>query len=253
MDTWTISELAERAAAALADLEVNGRVQDVPNERLIRWYTTLGLLDPPLRRGRTARYTPRHLLQLVAVKRRQAAGRTLAEIQAELTGAPTETLLALTGPLPGLPHPVPQPSPSAPRRFWAASPAPSPPGAPSAARPPAPEPEGAARHTAESAETADIGSCGGSAAPGREEAVGVPDVRWTTGVVRGDPAEVPRSVALQGVVLAPGVTLLLETAALGEEELSALRAAAEPLLAELAGRGLLPEASGRREGLPHLF
>ena len=52
---------------------VNGRVRDVPNERLVRWYVTVGLVDPPLsRRGRVARYGRRHLLQLVAVKRRQA-------------------------------------------------------------------------------------------------------------------------------------------------------------------------------------
>jgi|SRR5918999_286014 DNA-binding transcriptional MerR regulator len=87
---WTISELAELAGAALAGepVRVNGRVRETPNERLIRWYTTIGLLDPPAgRRGRTALYGPRHLLQLVAVKRRQAAGRAIAEIQAELTGA----------------------------------------------------------------------------------------------------------------------------------------------------------------------
>jgi hypothetical protein len=68
----------------------NGRVRDVPNERLIRWYATVGLVDPPLsRRGRVARYGPRHLLQLVAIKRRQAEGRSLAEIQAELAARPT--------------------------------------------------------------------------------------------------------------------------------------------------------------------
>ncbi|TDC11547.1 MerR family transcriptional regulator, partial [Actinomadura bangladeshensis] len=94
--TWTIGELAERAAAALAAdgaVQVSGRVRDVPNTRLIRWYTTIGLLDPPLaRRGRTALYGPRHLLQLVAVKRRQAEGRSIAEIQLELAAATDDTL-----------------------------------------------------------------------------------------------------------------------------------------------------------------
>lgn len=75
-DTWTIGELAEHAARALRDgapPPANGRVRDVPGERLIRWYTTIGLVDPPLtRRGRIARYGRRHLLQLVAVKRLQA-------------------------------------------------------------------------------------------------------------------------------------------------------------------------------------
>ncbi|MEU6710730.1 helix-turn-helix domain-containing protein [Nonomuraea sp. NPDC046802] len=95
-DTWTIGELAEHAARALragapessASPTVNGRVRDVPGERLIRWYTTIGLVDPPLtRRGRIARYGRRHLLQLVAVKRLQAAGHSIAQIQAALTGA----------------------------------------------------------------------------------------------------------------------------------------------------------------------
>src|ERR1700719_3506134 len=96
---WTILELAELAADALADaaaeaeagasspVRANGRVRDVPNERLVRWYVTVGLVDPPLsRRGRVAQYGRRHLLQLVAVKRRQAEGRSLAEIQAALAG-----------------------------------------------------------------------------------------------------------------------------------------------------------------------
>jgi DNA-binding transcriptional MerR regulator len=90
-DTWTIGELAEHAARALRDgapPPANGRVRDVPGERLIRWYTTIGLVDPPLtRRGRIARYGRRHLLQLVAVKRLQAAGRSIAEIQTALAGA----------------------------------------------------------------------------------------------------------------------------------------------------------------------
>ena len=49
------------------------RVRAVPDRRAIRWYTTIGLIDRPVaHRGRTALYGPRHLLQLVAVKRLQA-------------------------------------------------------------------------------------------------------------------------------------------------------------------------------------
>ncbi|NRQ40919.1 MerR family transcriptional regulator, partial [Nonomuraea sp. NN258] len=99
-DTWTIGELAEHAARALGDhaQPVNGRVREVPGERLIRWYTTIGLVDPPLtRRGRVAQYGRRHLLQLVAVKRMQAAGRTIAQIQTALTGATNATLERVAG------------------------------------------------------------------------------------------------------------------------------------------------------------
>ena len=101
-------------------MRANGRVRDVPNERLVRWYVTVGLVDPPLsRRGRVARYGRRHLLQLVAVKRRQAEGRSLAEIQAELAGA-TDEALAAAARVPDTTRPAPAaPAPTAPARFWA--------------------------------------------------------------------------------------------------------------------------------------
>ena len=129
-EPWTILELVELAAETLAGLVgvararrrgpargTNGRVRDVPNERLIRWYVTVGLVDPPLsRRGRVARYGQRHLLQLVAVKRRQAEGRSLAEIQAELAGATDETLAAVAR-VPDI-GPRGRGRPAARSRFW---------------------------------------------------------------------------------------------------------------------------------------
>jgi DNA-binding transcriptional MerR regulator len=130
-EPWTIAELAELAAETLAATDSaeppsgparsNGRVRDVPNERLVRWYATVGLVDPPLsRRGRVATYGRRHLLQLVAVKRRQAEGRSLAEIQAELTGATDETLAAVAR-VPGI-RLTPEAPPAAPARFWTRQP-----------------------------------------------------------------------------------------------------------------------------------
>ncbi|MFC0038271.1 MerR family transcriptional regulator [Actinomadura rayongensis] len=122
-ETWTIRELAEHAAAKLAasaSAQVNGRVRDLPNERLVRWYTTIGLLDPPLgRRGRVALYGRRHLLQLLAVKRRQAQGRTIAEIQLELTGATDATLERVAGEAADA---EPETASSERERFWAARP-----------------------------------------------------------------------------------------------------------------------------------
>ncbi|OBI22316.1 hypothetical protein A5712_12825 [Mycobacterium sp. E2327] len=94
--SWTLDELVRRVAAGLADPAYpgapNGRVRDLPDRRVVRWYTTTGLVDRPTMQGRTALYSPRHLLQIVAVKRRQAEGRSLADIQAELAGATDETL-----------------------------------------------------------------------------------------------------------------------------------------------------------------
>ena len=93
---WTMDELVDRVRQALAAEypgAPNGRVRDVPDRRAIRWYTTTGLVDRPAgMRGRTALYGPRHLLQLVAVKRRQAQGHSLAAIQAELAGAGDDEL-----------------------------------------------------------------------------------------------------------------------------------------------------------------
>jgi DNA-binding transcriptional MerR regulator len=140
-EPWTILELAELAAETLAvtgpegvPARANGRVRDVPNERLIRWYVTVGLVDPPLsRRGRVARYGRRHLLQLVAVKRRQAEGRSLAEIQAELAGATDEALAAVAS-IPGI-EPAPQAAPATPSRFWVRQPRQPPPAAERPGRP----------------------------------------------------------------------------------------------------------------------
>src|ERR687895_1205902 len=107
---WTLDELAERVDAALAVAypgQPSGRVRDVPDRRAIRWYTTIGLVDRPLaHRGRTALYGPRHLLQLVAVKRLQAKGLPLVAIQQELAGATDAQLARVAHPTPAPPAPL---------------------------------------------------------------------------------------------------------------------------------------------------
>jgi DNA-binding transcriptional MerR regulator len=141
---WTIDELTQLVGEALAVNyagQANGRIREVPDRRTIRWYTTIGLLDrPAAMRGRTALYGRRHLLQLVAVKRLQADGRTIAEVQTALLGAEDTTLDQLAH-LPDPPAeakpaarpasapasaaaPTPaSPPTAAPARFWAARPA----------------------------------------------------------------------------------------------------------------------------------
>jgi DNA-binding transcriptional MerR regulator len=95
----TLDELTGLVESALAvdyPGAPTGRVRDVPDQRAIRWYVTRGLVDRPVAsRGRVALYGRRHLLQLVAIKRRQAEGRSLADIQAELAGATDDTLAAV--------------------------------------------------------------------------------------------------------------------------------------------------------------
>lgn len=127
MERWRLDELAERAAAVLdgtAAPAASGRVTPVPDRRMLRYYTTLGLLDRPELDGRVAYYGRRHLLQVVAIKRLQAGGATLAQVQEALAGATTSTLERIAD----LPLEVPAPA----RQFWRAAPAP----APDADRPP---------------------------------------------------------------------------------------------------------------------
>src|SRR5262245_42574401 len=122
---WTIDELGGQAAAALSvDYagQASGRVRDVPDRRTIRYYTTLGLLDRPAEmRGRTALYGRRHLLQLVAIKRLQARGLSLAEVQLQLVGltdAALRQLARVPADLPEPPAAPPEPAPARPADFW---------------------------------------------------------------------------------------------------------------------------------------
>lgn len=101
------------------------RVTWAPNARLIRYYTTLGLLDRAAHfEGRTAFYSSKHLLQILAIKYLQLGGRKLEEIQPILLGL-TESALArligLEGELPVYLGDDPSPSQPAARRadFWA--------------------------------------------------------------------------------------------------------------------------------------
>jgi DNA-binding transcriptional MerR regulator len=132
---WTISELGELVARALSvdyTGQRNGQVRDVPDRRTIRYYTTLGLIDGPVEmRGRTALYGRRHLLQLVAIKRLQAAGRTLLDIQKQLLGLSTPALgrlARLPANLEDLPPSPPEENAEdtverVPGPFWSAAPA----------------------------------------------------------------------------------------------------------------------------------
>lgn len=78
--TYTTAELLDRANAGQPGSALTGRT--------LRYYASLGLIDPPItRQGQSARYTDRHLEQLDHVRRRRAAGRGLAEIAAEIAAA----------------------------------------------------------------------------------------------------------------------------------------------------------------------
>lgn len=105
-ELYTLEQLSDRVAALLAEDyggQQSGRVRELPNGRTIRWYTTIGLVDRPLAtRGRVALYGSRHALQLAAIKKLQAQGLALAEIQERLLGA-TDARLAELAELPPRP------------------------------------------------------------------------------------------------------------------------------------------------------
>jgi DNA-binding transcriptional MerR regulator len=125
---WTLGELSAQVASALAvdyPGQSSGRVREVPDIRTIRYYTTLGLLDRPAQmRGRTALYGQRHLLQLVAIKRLQAKGLSLAEVQSRVVGQ-SDVALRRLAQLPTRTQPEEAAGAADRRResFWAASPA----------------------------------------------------------------------------------------------------------------------------------
>jgi DNA-binding transcriptional MerR regulator len=219
---WTLDELAERVDAALAvdyTGQPSGRVRDVPDRRAIRWYTTIGLIDRPLaHQGRTALYGPRHLLQLVAVKRLQARGLPLVAIQQELAGA-TDAQLARVARLPAATTPEPRPGPL-----------------PVASRPAAVAARaavGRARRTGFWREQPAAFTAAATARPAGP-AGPVPDEAGTA-----------RGATLQGIRVGDGATLLLEPGReLGPEDVRAVLEAAGPLLAVLRERGLGAVAPG---------
>jgi MerR HTH family regulatory protein len=220
---WTLDELAERVGAALAvgyDGQLSGRVREVPDQRAIRYYTTLGLVDrAAARRGSVALYGRRHLLQLVAIKKLQARGLPLARIQVELAGA-TDEQLERVAQLPRLEAPAASGASvaSAPASYAACSRA----GgfwrrAPGAGVP------------AAASELIDAG-------PGRADA----------GPAPGGGGERRDAATLQGVRLADGVTLLLDRARpLRDDEVRAIQVAAGRLLEALSARGLAGDPRGR--------
>jgi DNA-binding transcriptional MerR regulator len=98
--SWTLAELVAEASSWIGTLPPpkNGQVRAVPDERTIRFYAAQGLLDrPAAMRGRTALYSRRHLAQVIAIKRLQGAGKSLAEIQAMWATLDDLTLVRLTG------------------------------------------------------------------------------------------------------------------------------------------------------------
>lgn len=231
---WTLDELSERVSAALGSAAVdqsNGQVSEVPNARTIRYYATLGLIDRPYAAGRGVRYGRRHLLQLVAIKRLQAQGKVLAEVQKELLALSAAALEGLAA-LPAddevaalaaeLHGPAPKVESRRERAFWSAEPEVT----------LATTVDGDAAHTA-----------GPTPGPGTEPAAAPLPVSAVASFV--SPPATQGLTPVAGIHLSGGVTLSFPTARpLGEDDLEALRAALGPVVSVLREKGLLLEPEG---------
>lgn len=218
---WTLDELGQRVATALALSQVgqsNGQIREVPGRRTLRYYTTLGLLDRPAEmRGRTALYCGRHLEQVVAIKRLQAEGLPLKDVQERLAGLGVAEVAALAE-VPaeayregeGAAALLVEPGPA--RRdldFWAAAPV----------------------------EPADV--------PVEVHAPLAPEGETSAHSDEEGPVQLALPGVLPAVGLADSVTLLLHPPRpLDEGDLEAIRLAAAPLLDVLQQRGLLAIRAG---------
>src|SRR4051812_20732658 len=84
MDDETIGSLRE----LLTLDELTNRVG--MSVRNIRFYTTKGLVPPPIRRGRSGYYSPDHVARLELVRELQGHGFTLSAIERYLAGIPAD-------------------------------------------------------------------------------------------------------------------------------------------------------------------
>ena len=79
----------------LPETPANTRVREEVTPRLVRHYSSLEMLDEPLKAGREARYTYRHLLQMLLVRRLLASGYGAGAINQLATSKDNSELEAL--------------------------------------------------------------------------------------------------------------------------------------------------------------
>jgi DNA-binding transcriptional MerR regulator len=94
---FTLEELAQSVQQWCDEHKIipaNGQAAEEITERNIRYYRTLGLLDPPI--GNYAKtFSEKNRLQLIAIRLFQAHGLPLRKIRDELYGKSLEDLVAL--------------------------------------------------------------------------------------------------------------------------------------------------------------
>lgn len=99
LEEFTLKDLVTQANGALeraGQPASDGRVTERLDARTVRYYSTLGLVPKPHRyEGRQARYSRVHLIHLLVIKKLQAQGLTLSQVQRWLSGRSEEELRTL--------------------------------------------------------------------------------------------------------------------------------------------------------------
>lgn len=86
--TPSTGELVDELRGLLTLDELTNRVG--MSVRNVRFYTTKGLVLPPIRRGRSGYYTPDHIARLELVQELQSHGFTLSAIEKYVAGIPAD-------------------------------------------------------------------------------------------------------------------------------------------------------------------
>ncbi len=95
---WSLQEFVDVANDLLPRVlprDASGRTTDEINPRLVRHYTTQGLLPEPGKDGREARYLFEHLLHVLVVRKLFAEGFTSNAIRSALQGRSQQELQSL--------------------------------------------------------------------------------------------------------------------------------------------------------------
>lgn len=88
MTAESVADQVEELRGLLTLDELTNRVG--MSVRNVRFYTTKGLVPPPLRRGRSGYYTPDHVARLELVQELQSHGFTLSAIERYVAGIPED-------------------------------------------------------------------------------------------------------------------------------------------------------------------
>lgn len=79
-DFLATEELLSAVRDATADLRFNGRIDAQLSERTVRYYVTLRLVNPPVRRNGRSMWTPDHVNELIRIRRAQSQGKSLKDL-----------------------------------------------------------------------------------------------------------------------------------------------------------------------------